>query len=156
MTPAVPAQVTLILAFLQVTSCVLPCCPHTKYNSQTKRSRQSHQCLFLESLIKTVCCDSSERFPLLRFGMEMTCREVCPHLAPAEVMQPAWLCCSLLSSFCPSSHCNNSPPPLSPGSRSLCTLCSQLHLWEPGTKQSFDFEVCIRCAQESPATEVQP
>lgn len=107
---------------------------------------------FLESLIKTVCCDTSERFPVLCFGTEMTCLEVCPHSALAEAMQPAGLRCSLLSSFCPSSHCHSPPPPPGPVSRSLCTLCSQLCLWEPGTKQSFDFDVCLRCAQEPPAT----
>lgn len=37
----------------------------------------------------------------------------------------------LLSSLCPSPPCphrNNSPPPPGPSSRSLCTLCSCLHL----------------------------
>lgn len=47
---------------------------------------------------------------------------------------------------------NNSPQPLSPSFPSLGLLCNLLHLWELGTKQSSDLEVCIRCAQEPPAT----
>jgi len=79
--------------------------------------------------------------------MEVTRQEVCHQQALAEAVPPAWLPCSLPSSFCPSSHCNNSPPPLSPGSRSLCSLCSQSRPREPGMKLSFDLEVCTRCAQ---------
>lgn len=46
---------------------------------------------------------------------------------------------------------NNSPQPLSPSFPPLCLLCNLLHLWELGTKQSSDFEVCICWAQEPSA-----
>lgn len=49
---------------------------------QTKRRRQSHWCLFLESFVKAICCDCSE----------MTSLEACPHLS--EALLPGWPCCS--------------------------------------------------------------
>lgn len=41
------------------------------------------------------------RFPVLRFGMEMTSREVCPHLTLAEAVQPTWLRWQLAVLFLP-------------------------------------------------------